>query len=197
MPATTVAASPPWPLRMSTVRPAPNEREEHQVREGVLKITAMSTREWGMPRFCEDAVGDGGAAHAAGGEEMGGGEPREVDAQGQAEAHRVAPEAEQAAEEQRVEEERDALDGDRDDRATPESASFSSSTACACPASRGTMRNSATTMTRKMIAARHGWRLRGASRVAQRFLPPRRWRAAGARWSPSKARSISWRRIHA
>ena len=51
MPATTVAASPPWPRRMSTVRPAAKSAKSTMYAKAFWKMTAMSTREWGMPRF--------------------------------------------------------------------------------------------------------------------------------------------------
>ncbi len=125
------------------------------------------------------------------------GEPGEVDAHRQAERHGVAQQVEQAAKEQRVEEKRDALDGDGDHE----------------PRERGLLDE----LDRVRLAgeARQDEEQRddddekddrraprvAAARcplVAQRFfLPPRRWREAAGRSSPSTARSISWRRIHA
>ncbi len=52
MVAMTVAASPPWPRRMSTRRPAAKRAKSTMYANAFWKITAMSTREWGMPRFC-------------------------------------------------------------------------------------------------------------------------------------------------
>ncbi len=52
MPATTSAASPPCPRRMSTVRPAPKSAKSTMYANAFWKITAIRTREWGMPRFC-------------------------------------------------------------------------------------------------------------------------------------------------
>ena len=80
------------------------------------KITAMRTVEWGMPPLLQHSVGERRAAHAAGGEEVGRRQPGEVDAQRQAEAHRMAQEPEEAAEEQRVEDEGHTLDHDRRDQ---------------------------------------------------------------------------------
>ena len=173
------------------------QREEHDVGERVLEDHRDEHEGVGHAALLQHAVGDGRAAHAAGGEEVGGGEPGEVDAQRQAEAHRVAQQVEQAAEEQRVEEQRDALDGDGDHE----------------PRRRGVLEQ----LDRVRLAGeprhdeeqrhdddqeddRRAPRVAAARclRVAQRFfLPPRRWRAAGDRSSPRTARSISWRRIHA
>ena len=49
--AMTVAAPPPWPRRMSAVRPAAKRAKSTRYANAFWKMTAMSTREWGMPRF--------------------------------------------------------------------------------------------------------------------------------------------------
>ncbi len=59
--------------------------EEHEVRERVLEDHRDEHQGVGHAALLQHAVGDGRAAHAAGGEEVGGGEPGEVDAQGEAE----------------------------------------------------------------------------------------------------------------
>ncbi len=111
-----VAASPALPAQDEHGESGGEEREEEQVGEGVLEDHGDEHQRVRHAALLQHAVRDGRAADAAGGEEVGGGQPGQVDAQRQAERDRPLQQAEQAAEQQGVEEEGDALHGDRHDQ---------------------------------------------------------------------------------
>ena len=190
---------------MSDQQACGEQREQEEVGEGVLEDDGDEHQGVRHASLLQCAIRDRRAAQASGREQVRGGEAGEVDAQRQSEREWVAQQVEEAAEEQRVEEDGDALDGH----------------GCGQPGGRGlTHQFECVALPREarddeeqrhdddheddrrapgVAAARYGG-------VAQRLcLPPRRCRGRAAvvrldllpSSSPSTSRSISPRRIHA
>ena len=148
--------------------------EEHEVGERVLEDHRDEHQGVGHAALLQHAVGDGCAAHSAGGEEVGGGQPGEVDAQGEAQGDRCRRSRAGGG---RATDRRAARRTRRRRRrpATPAWRPAGASSACAWPASRGRMRNSVTMMTRKI------------DRRAPRVTPSRKVRESRSALLPAAA----------